>query len=424
MPLLQSLGSTPATGPTAAIQYASPTTAGSLSLIGVRMGSGGSITSVVDDRNAGAYTLVGPFDNGGGRDYIAYHESISGGVQPIITVNFSTSIAPRLNIAEFSNVIPAASLDQSNGTLGTSTAPASPSVTTTHGAELAVGFVSAAADVTFSQSGPWLIAPGTTARSCVVYQEVATIGALIAAVGINSSQAWIAQIATFQQTSVGIAALSASSVLVPVAIPRAFLSATATIANGITSQATASASTSITAISVSTNAHGRVGTRGQNVGVKAASSLSRGSIGAEQTITGSGGPLQVARPVLDDGVGAWTTNLGATNGLFSTLNETVPDDTNFIQSQPFPFSSQCSERLSALFVPNAGAQTLHYRFSKDIAGGQINLLVELMQGTTVVQAFTHTNISSAWVEADQIITNPITTWTIPFDVRFTATQTA
>jgi hypothetical protein len=86
-----------------------------------------------------------------------------------------------------------------------------------------------------------------------------------------------------------------------------------------------------------------------------------------------------------------------------------------------PVNDAATFDLAPLETPIAGPIVLHYRYAKDAGTERIDLLVELLQGTTVVQSWTHTDISTTWTQADQNVTNAITDYA-NLHVRLTANQ--
>jgi hypothetical protein len=134
-------------------------------------------------------------------------------------------------------------------------------------------------------------------------------------------------------------------------------------------------------------------------------------------------PGQHSQPSADGARGGWTTQSGGTTNLYAQINETPASDTNYVQSSLGPASDQLTVAMAALSTPVSGARTLTYRYSKDTGTSErIDLTVELLQGTTVVQSWVHTNIPTGWTQSpDQAITSTITDYTI-LNVRFTANQ--
>jgi hypothetical protein len=149
----------------------------------------------------------------------------------------------------------------------------------------------------------------------------------------------------------------------------------------------------------------------------------------QSTLTRSATPVTVAAqlpgqhgyPIADGTRGNWTTQAGGTTSLYATVDEVVADDTDYVQSGLAPSSDALTLDLTQLSLPVAGNRTLSYRYSKDAGTERIDLVVDLLQGTTVVQTWTHTDIATTWTQQDQNITGTITDYTT-LHVRLTATQ--
>jgi hypothetical protein len=105
-----------------------------------------------------------------------------------------------------------------------------------------------------------------------------------------------------------------------------------------------------------------------------------------------------ARTVLDLSAGAWTTDAGATTGLYATVDETVASDADYIQSSASPATlDEVRLRLSPVPNPNllSGIRLL-FRYGKDSGTDQINLLVRLYaaDGVTLITEVGYADIST------------------------------
>jgi hypothetical protein len=148
---------------------------------------------------------------------------------------------------------------------------------------------------------------------------------------------------------------------------------------------------------------------------------------ASALITVFGGQFQTSSPIADtSNAGNWVQDDGVTTtNLYTRINESLPNDANFVQSPLSPTGSVYVTRLQNVGVPMSGPITLASRMRSSGATGSLNVTVDLMQGASIIQTFTHTALPSpAWTTFNDVVTNPITNWAIPFDVRFTAVQTA
>ena len=134
------------------------------------------------------------------------------------------------------------------------------------------------------------------------------------------------------------------------------------------------------------------------------------------TVSASGNvfSLDYLRPTTDTTAGNWTTNTGASTGLYDTINEASPDNDDYAQSEVSPTASPV---VFALGVGgDAGlsiGHTMRYRYGKVITGSgeTVNLTVQLRQGYTnesdqgtLIAEWTHSNITEALVTAEQRLT--------------------
>lgn len=116
------------------------------------------------------------------------------------------------------------------------------------------------------------------------------------------------------------------------------------------------------------------------------------------TVTWAGVANQKARPVADVSLGGWTTQAGGTTNLWATLDETVADAADYVQSAAQPLNAELKVRLGAVGYPaTASGHIVRYQYQKDTtAGGTIGLVVTLYaaNGTTVIAQNTHANIDA------------------------------
>lgn len=116
--------------------------------------------------------------------------------------------------------------------------------------------------------------------------------------------------------------------------------------------------------------------------------------------------VQVLRPVSDAAAGGWTTQAGGTTNLYAVLDEDAPDDADYLRSSPSPASPDVAEvAFAASGDPGVGyGHVLTYRYGKDAAGDRIDLTVSLVEGTTVIASWTHTDVPAGWTDATQVLT--------------------
>lgn len=301
MTLIQAVGAAPASSSTPAITFAA-IGSGHFGFATIRMASGISITSAIDNQG-NVWTVSTPYSGGtGGQNAFAYRANITN-APTSLTWTLASASTTFLTAQEFDDVITASPIDQTSaGATGTGTAIASDSITTTHAAELLLGVCSAAGtDTPFVQSGSWLIASGTgapTARSVVVYQYVTSTGTFNAAVTGNTSLVWLAQTVSFQVQSTGSsivgrqglratddATKTTSNALVGRVGVRAVDAAAKTTSNSVVGRLGLRSTNSASLGSSGSSLIGRVGLRATNDAGKSTFELTVGGLGVRSTNT-------------------------------------------------------------------------------------------------------------------------------------------
>lgn len=113
-----------------------------------------------------------------------------------------------------------------------------------------------------------------------------------------------------------------------------------------------------------------------------------------------------SRPDGDISIGGWTTHLGATTGLWDEIDEAIPDNADYIQSSLSPAADVVTMSMTNVSDPGIDTgHTLRYRYGKASTDTQIDLLVRLLQGVTVIHEWTHTDIPIGPVTAEQLISD-------------------
>ncbi len=113
----------------------------------------------------------------------------------------------------------------------------------------------------------------------------------------------------------------------------------------------------------------------------------------------SGSALQYGRPEVDISTGSWVDSNGNNNNiLYDDIDETTPDDNDYIQSSNNPSGDTYEVKLSPLTDP--GVDTGHiirYRYSTGMSGtgkpSEIDLVVRLMNGSTEIANWIHSNLA-------------------------------
>lgn len=147
-------------------------------------------------------------------------------------------------------------------------------------------------------------------------------------------------------------------------------------------------------------------------------------------------------PVSDDGLlnpitdvsnaGSWTTDTGATSGLYTAIDEDSNLDSDFIQSPVGPSSAVYEVALEDVVDP--GVNTDHivrYRYGKSVAADTVDLTVGLYQGATLIEQWVHTDISASLTSASPTLSGADADSIVATDgfytdlrLRFTANMTA
>jgi hypothetical protein len=114
---------------------------------------------------------------------------------------------------------------------------------------------------------------------------------------------------------------------------------------------------------------------------------------------------QYARPDEDIGVTVWTTQSGGTTGLYLTIDETTPNDSDYVRSETDPVTSTYEVGLSPVTDPSVqGGHQWSYRYRKT-GSVQVDLKVRLQAADTVIKTITHTNIGTSWVTNEYLMTS-------------------
>jgi hypothetical protein len=110
---------------------------------------------------------------------------------------------------------------------------------------------------------------------------------------------------------------------------------------------------------------------------------------------------QFARPsATTNNPGGWTDQAGGSTNIHQSVDETVADDNDYIQSPLTPSNAVVVMQLSSVTDPvSSSGHTWRYRYGKNAsAGDQIDITVEIRQGYvsegnlgTLIKSNTHTN---------------------------------
>lgn len=115
--------------------------------------------------------------------------------------------------------------------------------------------------------------------------------------------------------------------------------------------------------------------------------------------------LKKLRPATDDSIGQWTDENNGTTNIYNSINETFADDNDYIKSDSNPSSSVYRLKIGDGTDPIVHTNhKVRYRYKKNSASGTMNLVVRLVCGVTTIATWTHNDIDTTWVTAEQALT--------------------
>jgi hypothetical protein len=118
---------------------------------------------------------------------------------------------------------------------------------------------------------------------------------------------------------------------------------------------------------------------------------------------------QFARPIADfENVGGFTTNTGGTTDLYTTIDEVVADNADYVVSPTNPAGTELY-RISLNAVTDPGSDEGHilrYRIAKSAGGGRsINVDMRLrQQDGTVIASWSHIDVQATIINGAQTLT--------------------
>jgi hypothetical protein len=110
-------------------------------------------------------------------------------------------------------------------------------------------------------------------------------------------------------------------------------------------------------------------------------------------------------PSADSVDGTWSNNAGGSE-LFSVIDETNPDDADYIRSAEAPSNDTCKIKLATPTRVVDAPMIVSYRFA-EVNGGyhaSPTLVVRLLEGTTEIAAWTESTITTSFVQKDRTLT--------------------
>ncbi len=110
---------------------------------------------------------------------------------------------------------------------------------------------------------------------------------------------------------------------------------------------------------------------------------------------------QFLRPDGDTALGGWS------DPSFSVIDEVTRNDSDETTTGSSPSSDTLEVSTSDASTPDPGTRTFRYTYKKT-GTRQEDLIVELREGSTVVETNTHTDIGTSYVQNNHTVTNSIT----------------
>ena len=109
---------------------------------------------------------------------------------------------------------------------------------------------------------------------------------------------------------------------------------------------------------------------------------------------------QIVYPIADTYVGNWTGEGGETSNLYTHIDETSANDSDFVKSENDPSASPVVFQLGSLDDPGVGtAHVLSYHYGKELIDGSgINLTVQIRQD--YVNEGSQGTLIAEWVHSD------------------------
>ncbi len=200
--LVQHTGKDAGTTTSSSLAFTANNTAGNWIAVVIRGGGTGQVFTVSDSRG-NTYRKAIQFNETIDATTLGlfYAENIAGGANTI-TVSNSFSGTLRFAILEYAGVATSNSLDVTATAQGTSSAPTTPTVTTTASGDLVIGILSTANPRTFTAGSGYVIqerVPVAPNTKLVAEDRIqATAGSVLANGTLNASDTWGAAVAAFR----------------------------------------------------------------------------------------------------------------------------------------------------------------------------------------------------------------------------------
>jgi hypothetical protein len=119
--------------------------------------------------------------------------------------------------------------------------------------------------------------------------------------------------------------------------------------------------------------------------------------------------VQIASPVSDISAAGWVNESGSGSNLYASLDEATPNPADYAIS-PIITPGGSSYTLEVLFDAlvdpfSSSLHTIRYQYLKR-GQATVNLTVRVMQGTTEIASWSHTDIPASATDGTQTLTGP------------------
>lgn len=125
----------------------------------------------------------------------------------------------------------------------------------------------------------------------------------------------------------------------------------------------------------------------------------------------------IGRPWGDTSLDGWTDEVAGTVDIYKSIYEVAKDNNDYVQSPTALNNEIYKVKLSDIggITIDQSNVKLYYTYKKSLATDTVNLKVRLIENTTTIVEYTHTDIPNTWTDQEQTLTlgqaSSITDWT-------------
>jgi hypothetical protein len=110
---------------------------------------------------------------------------------------------------------------------------------------------------------------------------------------------------------------------------------------------------------------------------------------------------ETIRPSADDTDGNWTNEAAGTT-LYTSIDESVASDVDYIQSGDDPANDLCKIKLASPVGTPLEPFLVRHRYKKD-GVGEMNLTVALLEGATTIASWSYLDIADTYVDGEETL---------------------